>query len=218
MRKQASLIGSLGERTPFYGFQTPPEIKAMLAIKKALNLEKNEWKNILNFVNQYLLTQDFNDEHFLELVNSVSLNEQETKCVFGAVVVVVRCVLRTPQMRREHFEEDLKALKFPEICTFILLKLLFGPNREVIDKSALEARVSLPRLVAFKWRVDVTISNTILQRVLTPTVLGELQLTNGKTAFFEMSIAKFQQLRFYVAYILREMSEIEKQHDALKIA
>ena len=49
--------------------------------------------------------------------------------------------------------------------------MLFGANRAVIDASVVESRVSLPRFLALKWRVDVTISNTLLQRALTPTIL-----------------------------------------------
>ena len=219
MRKQPSVAsGGLGDRTPFYGFQTPQEIKSFFTIKKALDLDKTAWKNILTFVNSYLQNLDFKNDQFNELVDAIPLNEEESKGVISAIIVIARCVLKNPIIRQEHFEEDLKILKIPDPCIGILNKMLFGPNRAVIDSSIVAARVSLPRFVAFKWRVDVTISNTFLQRALTPTVLGELLLSNGSSALFEMSIEKFHELRFNVAIVLRDMEEIRSQHSTLKIA
>ena len=219
MRKQTSVVSSgLRERTPFYGFQIPQEIKSFFTIKKALDLDKPAWKNILTFVNLYLQNQDFDNEKFNELVSAIPLNEDESKGVISAIIVIARCVFKNPIIRQEHFEEDLRNLKMPDTCISILNKMLFGANRTVIDSSIVNSRVSLPRYLAFKWRVDVTISNTYLQRALTPTVLGELLLTNGKSALFEMSIEKFHELRFNVALVLRDMEEIESQHSALKVA
>ncbi|KAI6653251.1 hypothetical protein LOD99_3776 [Oopsacas minuta] len=219
MRKQASIAGGgLGERAPFYGFQIPPEIKSLFTIKKAMNLEKNNWKNILTFVNGYLVDQEFNNDKFNELIESIPLTEEETKGVISAIIVVARYTLKSPNMRQEHFEEDLRNLKFPEAAIGILVKMLFGANRAVINASVVEAGVSLPRFQALKWRVDITISNTLLQRVLIPTILGELQLTNGKTSMFEMSVEKFHEMRYNVALVLQEMEELDQQCTALKIA
>ena len=218
MRKQFSMSSGGIERTPFYGFQVPPEIKSFFKIKKAFKLEKNEWKDILTFVNQYLVEQDFNQDRFEEIVDGIPLTEEEMKGVVSAMITVARSVFRNPNMRQEHFEEDLRSLKFPEASIGILLKMLFGANRAVIDASVVESRVSLPRFLALKWRVDVTISNTMLQRALTPTILCELLLKNGKSNLFEMSIDKFHELRYNVALVLKEMEELELQHKALKIA
>ena len=210
--------GGLGERTPFYGFQTPQEIKSFFTIKKAIDMDKPAWKKILTFVNLYLQMQDFDNVKFNELVAAIPLSEEETKGVVSAVIVIARYVFKNPIIRQEHFDEDLRNLKIPDACIGILNKMLFSANRATIDNSIVHSRVSLPRYVAFKWRVDVTISNTHLQRALTPTVLGEIQLTNGTSALFEMSIDKFHELRFNVALVLRDMEEIESQHNSLKIA
>eukprot|EP00800_Vazella_pourtalesii_P001517 TRINITY_DN11384_c1_g1_i1.p1 TRINITY_DN11384_c1_g1~~TRINITY_DN11384_c1_g1_i1.p1 ORF type:complete len:219 (+),score=40.09 TRINITY_DN11384_c1_g1_i1:41-697(+) len=218
MKRQISMAGGGLERTPFYGFQVPPEIKSFSKIKKAFNLEKNSWKNILNFVNQYLVEQNFSNDRFEEVVAGVPLTEEETKGVVAAMITVARCVFRNPIIRQEHFQEDLQNLKFPEASIGILLKMLFGANRAVIDASVVESRVSLPRFLALKWRVDVTISNTLLQRALTPTILCELLLRNGKSNLFEISIEKFHELRYNVALVLKDMEELELQHRALKIA
>ena len=218
MKKQPSMSSGGIERTPFYGFLVPPEIKSFFTIKKAFNLEKNDWKNILNFVNQYLVEQNFSYDRFDELVTGLSLTEEEMKGVVSAMITVAKSAFRNPNMRQEHFEDDLRNLKFPEACIGIFLKMLFGANRAIIDASVVESRVSLPRFLTLKWRVDVTISNTLLQRALIPTILCELLLKNGRANLFEMSLDKFHQLRFNVALVLKEMDELDLQHKALKIA
>eukprot|EP00282_Hemiselmis_andersenii_P031696 CAMPEP_0169464744 /NCGR_PEP_ID=MMETSP1042-20121227/20839_1 /TAXON_ID=464988 /ORGANISM="Hemiselmis andersenii, Strain CCMP1180" /LENGTH=211 /DNA_ID=CAMNT_0009577633 /DNA_START=167 /DNA_END=798 /DNA_ORIENTATION=- len=68
-----------------------------------------------------------------------------------------------------------------------------------------EAGRGFPRLEETRWRVDVTISNTALSRVLKPTVLMQLTLSDGSVRRVEVDAEKLQQLRFHAASALSSM-------------
>lgn len=61
------------------------------------------------------------------------------------------------------------------------------------------------------WRVDVTISTTSMSRVFKPSVLMRMTLSNGKIVTFEVSVDKFQELRYNVAKVLKNVYDL-KQH------
>mmetsp|Transcript_12323 Transcript_12323/g.16631 ORF Transcript_12323/g.16631 Transcript_12323/m.16631 type:complete len:150 (+) Transcript_12323:55-504(+) len=67
-----------------------------------------------------------------------------------------------------------------------------------------------PRIHHVQWRVDVTISTSSLERVMRPSVMMRLALSDGQIKTFEMSIEQFHKLRYSVARVLRNMQEIER--------
>jgi len=69
--------------------------------------------------------------------------------------------------------------------------------------------VTLPTLASFRWRTDVTISTSVLSKVLECTVLMEMNLSNGRTYTIEVPVSKFHLLRYSVARVLREMEEMQ---------
>ena len=68
-----------------------------------------------------------------------------------------------------------------------------------------------PTIADVRWRVDVTISTSAMQRVLQPSVLMELEMSDGTLEQFELSLEKFHELRYSVARTLKEMEDLEKQ-------
>jgi hypothetical protein len=78
--------------------------------------------------------------------------------------------------------------------------------------SAVGVSPRLPQLETFRWRVDVTISNSSLNRVLEPFLVFELTLSNGTVKTFEVPVSKFQELRYNVATVLKEMIDLEKRN------
>jgi hypothetical protein len=52
-----------------------------------------------------------------------------------------------------------------------------------------------------RWRVSVCISSAACSRILRPFVLLEITLSNGTIRTMEMSIDKFNELRFSVAQV-----------------
>lgn len=73
-----------------------------------------------------------------------------------------------------------------------------------------------PRVTNLKWRVDVSISTSSLERVMKPSVMMEWTLDDGRVKTFEMDVAQFEKLRYDVARLLRNMQEIER-HPIMRI-
>ncbi|KAJ8603778.1 hypothetical protein CTAYLR_000338 [Chrysophaeum taylorii] len=67
-----------------------------------------------------------------------------------------------------------------------------------------------PRIAGVKWRVDVAISTSHLERVMRPSVMMELTLSDSRVRTFEMNLEQFHKLRYSVARVLRNMQEIER--------
>jgi len=103
-------------------------------------------------------------------------------------------------------------LKIPGELIPDLSSIVFGEKRSAFDAAALRNRSHLPSLDSLRWRVDVAISTSALNRVLEPSVLMELKLSDGKIHTFEVSSSKFHELRYNVAYVLKEMEDVEKKN------
>lgn len=71
-------------------------------------------------------------------------------------------------------------------------------------------KIGFPKLAGFRWRVDVTISTTQSLRVLKPSIIFQLTLSDGSIRTFESTIEKFGELRFCVAKVLKELQELDR--------
>lgn len=67
-----------------------------------------------------------------------------------------------------------------------------------------------------RWRVDITISSSMMTRVFKPVILMQMELSNGAMKTFEVPLQQFHQLRLAVATVLNDMHNIE-QHPVMKI-
>ena len=56
----------------------------------------------------------------------------------------------------------------------------------------------LPELQQLRWRVDVVLATSACARVLKPSILLELQLSDGTTRCVELSVKAFHELRYKV--------------------
>ncbi|RUS92020.1 hypothetical protein EGW08_000233 [Elysia chlorotica] len=115
-----------------------------------------------------------------------------------------------------NFIQDLQDLQIPEGFHEDLVAMVVGPKRPVIDSFLENRRPRLPSLENLSWRTDVAISTGVLNRVLVRGVTMEMTLSDGSIKDFEMTVSKFQELRFHVASVLGEMEKLEK-HSILKI-
>lgn len=78
-------------------------------------------------------------------------------------------------------------------------------------KHALDDAVHLNRLESLKWRVDVGISTSVLNRLLEPSVHMEMILTDGSIHHIEVPMQKFHELRYNVAHVLKEIEGLENR-------
>ncbi|XP_003390541.1 PREDICTED: COMM domain-containing protein 5-like [Amphimedon queenslandica] len=207
--------GSLAaERTPFYGARVPDEVKLMFKAMKGSDAATV--KNILKFVSQSLeassSTVDSSlSESFLSLSTPKS-TEETNRIVYSGLALLVKLAIRHPNLKQENFKDDLAQIKIPAEVITDISSLVFGKRSQRIKDSLKEKMVRFPQLESLKWRVDVTISNSSLNRVLEPSVLMEMKLSNGNIKTFEVSASRFHELRYSVAFVLKEMEEMEKRN------
>ena len=105
---------------------------------------------------------------------------------------------------------DLSKLNFPDRCVEAFLKVI-KKKRKKIEKIAIGSSIRYPTLKSANWRVDVTISTSSLSRVLKPSVLMQLTLSDGSVKTFEMQVDQFHQLRYNVAKVLQYMRKVENR-------
>jgi hypothetical protein len=67
-----------------------------------------------------------------------------------------------------------------------------------------------------RWRIDVTISSSSLNRVMRPSILMELTLNDGSVELFDVPLEEFHILRYSCAKALSAMGAIES-HPVLRI-
>ncbi|KAJ6663353.1 hypothetical protein lerEdw1_010490 [Lerista edwardsae] len=102
-------------------------------------------------------------------------------------------------------------LRIPEDFIADFVTVAFGNRRPVLEAALQEQTSKLPRINDFRWRVDVAISTSSLARALQPSILMQLRLSDGTAHRFEVPVAKFHELRYNVALILKEMNDLEKR-------
>ncbi|NXS77490.1 COMD5 protein, partial [Erpornis zantholeuca] len=147
------------------------------------------------------------------IAESANLSEEQLAFLISGMYTLLREALRLPlsTFKQEVFKEDLKELRIPEDFIVDFSSVVFGNRRPISEGTALIQRSQLPSIQDFKWRVDVAISTSSLARALQPSILMMMKLSDGTAHRFEVPVAKFQELRYNVALILKEMNDLEKR-------
>lgn len=99
----------------------------------------------------------------------------------------------------------------------MIVKLVRKMYKSRNSKLAMDATdVCYPHFESLRWRLDVTISNSNLKRVLKPSVVLSFTLSDGRIKYMECSVDKFHELRFNVSRVLREMQVLRQRfiHDS----
>ncbi|XP_072451684.1 COMM domain-containing protein 5 isoform X2 [Chiloscyllium punctatum] len=177
----------------FLGSRTPMEVDLM--IKQLKDLDKEIFRKILKAVVNSLEGKD-SRESVRSIVETEGLSEEQLSYILAGMYTLLGEALRLPQtsLKQEVFKGDLRDLR-----------------RSVLETAALQNRTRLPTLKDFSWRVDVAISSSSLTRALQPAILMQLKLSNGNVHRFEVPVSKFQEMRYNVALILKEMNDLEKR-------
>ncbi|KAM8953572.1 COMM domain-containing protein 5 [Pelodytes ibericus] len=198
------------DRTSYLGARIPQEVEAMTKYLK--DLDKDLFRKILKAVVNALEGKDSRDLLKVLLENTLISEEQLTFIISGAYTLL-KVALRFPvsTLKQEVFKDDLKELGIPDEFIVDFANIVYGNRRPVLENAALEQGIRLPTVEDFRWRVDVAISTSCLSRALQPSILMQLKLSDGAFHRFEVPVAKFQELRYNVALILKEMNDLEKR-------
>ena len=129
---------------------------------------------------------------------------------YGKLFTAVYLILRTA-VRMRSTAKDVAGLSGLGIGEEVVADIVnvVKAQRSAIEDVATVSAPACPRLASTRWRVDVAISTSSLQKCLKPSVLMQLGLSNGKLKNFELPLEKFHELRFNVAKALRAVQDLE---------
>lgn len=173
------------DRTPFFGGRVPPEIS--LLIKPLSKCDKQTVGKILQLIVSSMEGKPVSHEQFKK-ISSETLTEDTLTVIYSGLYSLLRRAIRLPltSLKPEMFKEDMNELQIPAEFQEDIASVVFGARRPRIENEILLSRPRLPKLDQLKWRVDVAISTSVLNRVLEPTILMEMKLSNGKIHSFEV--------------------------------
>ncbi|XP_037636996.1 COMM domain-containing protein 5 isoform X1 [Sebastes umbrosus] len=195
----------------FLGGRIPPEIESMS--KNLKDVDQELFRRILKAVVSALEGKDCRDV-MKSIAESSTIPQERLSHIVAGMYRVLSEAIRIPtsSLKQEAFREDLKELRIPEDFITDFSSVVFGNKRAALDASTSQKDPHLPSLEDFKWRVDVAISTSSLARALQPSVLMQMKLSDGSFQRFEVPVSKFQELRYNVALILKEMNDLEKRN------
>eukprot|EP00035_Acanthoeca_spectabilis_P021514 m.438666 g.438666 ORF g.438666 m.438666 type:complete len:216 (+) comp18269_c0_seq1:82-729(+) len=209
MNKIAAPSGGGDDRTTFLGVVVPRQVKVLP--KLLATLDEATVKQLVQAVATNL-EGELPGEGFVSALAEGG-TEDALHRAFGGLHTLVTAALRHPPgaIKKENFSDDLKFLGFETKVALDLQKIVYGARRKGIEANLDKTCIRLPTLVDFKWRVDVAISTSELQRAMKPAVLMQMTLSDGTIQTFEMPVEEFHKLRYNVSYVLKEMEDLEKR-------
>ncbi|XP_036381108.1 COMM domain-containing protein 5 [Megalops cyprinoides] len=205
----------MADRTSFLGARIPAEVEIMA--KHLKDLDKELFRKILKVVVNAVEGRDCRGS-MKSLADNSTLSEEQLSYIVAGIYRLLKEALRLPtsSLKQEVFKEDLRELRISEEFITDFASVVFGNRRAALEAAAMQQGPRLPTIEDCRWRVDVAISTSSLARALQPSILMQLKLTDGSSHRLEVPVSKFQELRYNVALILKEMNDLEKR-SVLKI-
>lgn len=194
----------------FLGGRIPPEVESLS--KNLKDVDQELFRKILKAVVGALEGKDCTE--VMKSIAESSVIPQERLChIVAGMHRLLSEAIRIPTaiLKQETFKDDLRDLRIPEDFITDFSSVVFGNRRAALEATASQNDPRLPTLQELKWRVDVAISTSSLARALQPSVLMQMKLSDGRFHRFEVPVSKFQELRYNVALILKEMNDLEKR-------
>eukprot|EP01029_Cantina_marsupialis_P027707 TRINITY_DN773222_c0_g1_i1.p1 TRINITY_DN773222_c0_g1~~TRINITY_DN773222_c0_g1_i1.p1 ORF type:complete len:255 (-),score=44.58 TRINITY_DN773222_c0_g1_i1:143-907(-) len=186
----------------FLGSKVPLELR--LAIPGMYELNSESFRFVLSNVINHCKGNEISDESFIEMQRMSKYSEK----VFCSLHLILKTAIRQ-QTKTNEVREHLSAINMPMHCVEDISNSLKA-NRINIEKNFAAESMQFPTLVDCRWRVDVGISSSKAKSLLKPTVLMEMQDSNGESRTFEVTLEQLQQLRYTVAKGLQEMKRLDQ--------
>lgn len=195
----------------WFGSSIPDEIKSVIPLLHASSSEV--MRPCIQKAVEYLKTGRMeNDEDYILFSKTLGEGDQ------GSMVTGIYSILRAAigsKVNSSTIVTDLKRMNVPTATADDLGQAIVRA-RSQLEIAALEHRIRFPRLDKLRWRIDVSISSGSLSRVMRPSILMQMILSDGRIKSFEVSIEQFNQLRYGVAKMLREMQTLER-HPIMRV-
>lgn len=148
-----------------------------------------------------------------KLLKKLKLTENGDN-LFCGLLMLVQAILRLPMesVKENELKQGLKELKFSDDCSNEFINIFKDNKIELYNIKSKIGQEYFHTLESFNWRIDITISSNFLAKSLDTVIIFQINLDNDESFTFEVSIAKFHQLRFYIASMLKELEFIEKKN------
>ncbi|XP_006608400.1 COMM domain-containing protein 5-like isoform X1 [Apis dorsata] len=166
------------------------------------------------------INQEYIEEGILDRISQkYNVSEEIIDEYYSIIFTILKIHLSTlsQNVKPIEFKQILEELRLSPECIDDLSIVVYGQKRSELISGLIQKTKFYPHLISCKWRIDITISSSVLNRVLEPYIIMEWTFNNGKRQIFELSLPKFHQLRHAIATILVEMQKIEKQCAAKNI-
>lgn len=212
----------------FYGNvkSIPTEFKQVIPLLHACTVsQKKTIRQCVARVVQYMLDGDTFDnpengldtyqafqESLMKENNALSVND--CNLIITALHGVIRFAVNSKTYTAT-IVANLKEMHVPEPVADDLGNAI-NKCRSALETNAVIKSIGFPKISSFRWRVDVVISSGSLSRVMRPNIVTQLALSDGRIVLFDMSIHQFNQLRYGVAKMLQNMSNLER-HPMMRI-
>lgn len=194
----------------FLGSRTPPEVESLS--KNLKDVDQEVFRKTLKAVVSALEGKDCRE--VMKSIAEISpVPADRLQHIVAGMHRLLSEAIRIPiaSLKQEVFKEDLRELRIPEDFITDFSSVVFGSRRATLEAAAAKKDPHLPTVEDLKWRVDVTISTSSLARALQPSLLMQMKLSDGSSQRFEVPVAKFHELRYNVALILKEMNNLERR-------
>uniref|UniRef100_A0A8D0H6I7 COMM domain-containing protein 5 n=1 Tax=Sphenodon punctatus TaxID=8508 RepID=A0A8D0H6I7_SPHPU len=200
---------SLG-KVSFLGAQLPPEVEVMA--KGVWDLGKETFRKLLKVTIGALEGKDCKESVQL-ITEGTNLSEEQLAVLLSGMYTLLQEALWLPAstFKQDIFTENLKNLRIPEDFITDFASVVFGNRHSVLEATILKQSNRLPVIEDFECRVDLAILTSSLARALQLSILMQLKLSDETVHRFEVPVSTFQELRYNVALILKEMNDLEKR-------
>jgi len=197
------------DTTIFLSPYIPSEVKYIIPLLHQLPI--NQVRTILTDVITYIKSDKNSINQLIE--NNKDKND-EYSLIFSGFYSIIRQIISS-KLLITTVRNDLLKINMPEPCVDDICKAI-NISRPSIEKVLVINRIKYPTITKLRWRIDVIISSGSLSKVMKPSIIVQLILSNGNIKTFEMSTEQFNQLRYSVAKVLYEMQAIDR-HPIVKI-
>jgi len=182
----------------------PVEIK--VALPTLTTLDRAATQNVIKAASAYLKGKEFDQQMSQMQAEALEMDVAQYGQVFTAIYLLLRTIVGKRITGKAVGE--LTGLGLSEDVVGDIARVVKA-QRSAIEDVATGSAQACPRLVSTRWRVDVAISTSSLNKCLKPSILMQLGLSDGKLKNFELPLEKFHDLRFNVAKALRAVQDLE---------
>ena len=191
----------------FFSPQIPKEVIASVPLSHAA--DHSEYRKILKSVMQLFSSSC---SGISDILAKVSLDD--AGALFSGTYTLIATIIRN-KVKLSDVGKDLTTMSFPAHAIEDIISAV-RLTRGTLEQVAFQERIRFPQLTKFRWRIDITISSGQLSRIMRPSLLVQMILSNGEIKRFEISLEQFNQLRYGVARVLKDMQLIER-HPIVRI-